>query len=39
MEAQVELTGVRALLRKPVEPAQLLALMRAQLPGGGRADR
>ena len=39
MDAQVEAAGVRALLRKPVEPAQLLALLRAHLPGVGRAAR
>jgi len=36
-DAQVEAAGVRALLRKPVEPAQLLALLRAHLPAAGRA--
>ena len=37
MDAQVEAAGVRAVLKKPVEPAQLLALLRACLPGSGRA--
>ncbi len=39
--AELEAAGVRALVRKPVEPAQLLALLRAHLPahrtGQGRA--
>jgi CheY-like chemotaxis protein len=39
IDAQVEAAGVRALVRKPVEPAQLLALLRAHLPGVGRAAR
>jgi CheY-like chemotaxis protein len=39
MDAQVQAAGVRALLPKPVEPAQLLALLRAHLPGAGRAAR
>jgi CheY-like chemotaxis protein len=39
LDAQVGLNGVRAVLRKPVEPAQLLALLRAHLPGVRRADR
>ena len=39
MDAQVGAVGVRAMLRKPVEPAQLLALLRAHLPGLGRAAR
>jgi CheY-like chemotaxis protein len=39
MDAQVGAAGVRALLRKPVEPAQLLALLRACLAGGGRTGR
>ena len=39
MDAQVQAAGVRALLKKPVEPAQLLALLRAHLPGVGRAAR
>ena len=33
MDAHVEAAGVRALLKKPVEPAQLLALLRVHLPG------
>ena len=39
MDAQVKSAGVRALLKKPAEPAQLLALLRACLPGGGSAAR
>jgi PAS domain S-box-containing protein len=39
MDAQVQAAGVRALLKKPVEPAQLLALLRAHLPAAGRAAR
>ena len=39
LDAQVEAAGVRALVRKPVEPAQLLALLRAHLPGAGRTAR
>jgi len=39
MDAQVQAAGVRALLKKPVEPAQLLALLRAHLPAAGRAGR
>jgi PAS domain S-box-containing protein len=39
MDAQVEAAAVRAVLRKPVEPAQLLALLRACLAGVGRAAR
>jgi PAS domain S-box-containing protein len=39
MDAQIDATGVRAMMRKPVEPAQLLALLRAHLPGVGRAVR
>ncbi len=38
-DAQVKSAGVRALLKKPAEPAQLLALLRACLPGGGQAVR
>jgi CheY-like chemotaxis protein len=34
MDAHLEAAGVRALLKKPVEPAQLLALLRVHLPGG-----
>jgi len=37
VDAEVAAAGVRAVLEKPVEPAQLLALLRACLPGGGRA--
>jgi CheY-like chemotaxis protein len=36
-DAEIEAAGVRALVRKPVEPAQLLALLRAHLPRVGRA--
>jgi PAS domain S-box-containing protein len=39
IDAQIEAAAVRALVRKPVEPAQLLALLRAHLPGAGRAVR
>ena len=39
MDAQIDAAGVRAMMRKPVEPAQLLALLRAHLPGVGRAVR
>jgi CheY-like chemotaxis protein len=37
MDAQVEAAGVRALLKKPVEPAQLLALLRALHGGAGKS--
>jgi CheY-like chemotaxis protein len=36
-EAQAEAAGVRALLRKPVEPATLLAVLKAHLPSGAHA--
>jgi CheY-like chemotaxis protein len=39
MDREIEAAGVRATLKKPVEPAQLLALLRACLPGVRRAAR
>jgi CheY-like chemotaxis protein len=38
-EAQAHAAGVRALIRKPVEPAALLALLQAHLPSGAHAVR
>jgi PAS domain S-box-containing protein len=38
-EAQAQAAGVRALIRKPVEPAALLALLKAHLPSGAQAVR
>jgi PAS domain S-box-containing protein len=38
-EAQAHAAGVRALIRKPVEPAALLALLKAHLPSGAHAVR
>ncbi|MGH8695889.1 MAG: PAS domain S-box protein, partial [Burkholderiales bacterium] len=38
-EAQAHAAGVRALIRKPVEPAALLALLEAHLPSGAHAVR
>ena len=38
-EAQAHAAGVRALIRKPVEPATLLALLKAHLPSGAHAVR
>jgi CheY-like chemotaxis protein len=38
-EAQAQAAGVRALIRKPVEPAALLALLKAHLPSGAHAVR
>ena len=38
-DAQVEAAGVRAVLQKPIEPAQLLALLRAHLPREREAGR
>jgi CheY-like chemotaxis protein len=38
-EAQARAAGVRALIRKPVEPAVLLALLKAHLPSGAHAVR
>jgi CheY-like chemotaxis protein len=38
-EAQAQAAGVRALIRKPVEPAALLALLKAHLPSGTHAVR
>jgi PAS domain S-box-containing protein len=38
-EAQAHAAGVRALIRKPVEPAVLLALLKAHLPAGAQAVR
>ncbi len=38
-EAQARAAGVRALIRKPVEPAALLALLQAHLPSGAHAVR
>jgi PAS domain S-box-containing protein len=38
-EAQAHAAGVRALIRKPVEPAALLALLQAHLPSGAHAIR
>jgi PAS domain S-box-containing protein len=38
-EAQARAAGVRALIRKPVEPATLLALLRAHLPSAAHAVR
>jgi FixJ family two-component response regulator len=36
-EAQVQDAGIRALVRKPVEPAALRALVETLLPGAARA--
>ncbi len=38
-EAQAHAAGVRALIRKPVEPGALLALLKAHLPSGAHAVR
>jgi PAS domain S-box-containing protein len=38
-EAQAHAAGIRALIRKPVEPAALLALLKAHLPSGAHAGR
>jgi CheY-like chemotaxis protein len=37
-EAQVQEAGIRALVRKPVEPAALRALVETLLPGAVRAS-
>jgi len=38
-EARAHAAGVRALIRKPVEPAALLALPKAHLPSGAHTVR
>jgi PAS domain S-box-containing protein len=38
-EAQAEAAGICALLRKPVEPAALHALLKTHLPGGAHPER
>ena len=38
-EAQAEAAGICALLRKPVEPTALLALLKTHLPAGARSTR